>query len=492
MPKYLLAAESPRRSTKTALIQRRQPSQQRAQQTVHAFYKATQHLLGNKGEKGLTVSKVADWAGVSIGAFYQYFTNKEALILTMAEHGRQLAFKQLDTYLTKLEADPHAATADPRLIVRNGIRVIVMGFGQGKSSQAEDAFSRTLIRLAWTWAPNDAQDIQRVLTKMSDRLMLFFELIAHPQLPAPNSAQMFVMVRSVLGILRYASLEKSHLLGSTTLEDGLTQMIFGMFDRHTLHPPADTRTAHGSALGCKLPVHSHTPPAHADVKADSEGSLRRKPVQKRSETTIQTILKAAMDLLDKKDGGQLSTEKIAARSGFSIGTVYQYFSGVDSLMRTMALHGQNLLIDKLNRQLSDIESDPRSTQVPAHLLVKDVVMLCANALCQGGVMPGGKILGKHINRLWWASENVPDYSLAAQRISARVGACITQLQHPNLPPASDATLYMVTRALMGVTRSASLERSHLLAHSTFHDALTQMAMGMLAQPTASVAPAVRR
>jgi len=64
---------------------RKRPIQRRSQQTVAAILEATARILVDHGFKGLNTNRVAELAGVSIGSLYQYFPNKEALVLALAE-----------------------------------------------------------------------------------------------------------------------------------------------------------------------------------------------------------------------------------------------------------------------------------------------------------------------------------------------------------------------------------------------------------------------
>lgn len=64
--------------------------------------------------------------------------------------------------------------------------------------------------------------------------------------------------------------------------------------------------------------------------------MRKKPIQKRSEATINVILEATTQILDREGEKALNTNEIAARSGFSIGTLYQYFKNKDAIINALA------------------------------------------------------------------------------------------------------------------------------------------------------------
>jgi AcrR family transcriptional regulator len=62
---------------------RKKPLQARAIAAVEAMLQAAAHILVHEGYARLTTNRVADLAGVSIGSLYQYFPNKQALIVAL-------------------------------------------------------------------------------------------------------------------------------------------------------------------------------------------------------------------------------------------------------------------------------------------------------------------------------------------------------------------------------------------------------------------------
>ncbi|MCB1844139.1 MAG: TetR/AcrR family transcriptional regulator [Halioglobus sp.] len=63
---------------------RRQPKQARSRMLVASIREACRRILEEDvPDQVLTVSRIAEVAGVTIGSFYQYYANKEALLLDM-------------------------------------------------------------------------------------------------------------------------------------------------------------------------------------------------------------------------------------------------------------------------------------------------------------------------------------------------------------------------------------------------------------------------
>ncbi len=67
-----------------ALLQpRKQPRQSRSKATVEAIVDATARVLVREGYEKASTNRIAKVAGVSVGSLYQYFPNKEALVMAV-------------------------------------------------------------------------------------------------------------------------------------------------------------------------------------------------------------------------------------------------------------------------------------------------------------------------------------------------------------------------------------------------------------------------
>jgi AcrR family transcriptional regulator len=66
--------------SKTAMEpKRRIPQQDRGARRVAEVLEAAAQVIGERGYEGATMTEIAERAGASIGALYQYFPNKEAM-----------------------------------------------------------------------------------------------------------------------------------------------------------------------------------------------------------------------------------------------------------------------------------------------------------------------------------------------------------------------------------------------------------------------------
>ncbi|MCO4762639.1 MAG: TetR/AcrR family transcriptional regulator [Myxococcales bacterium] len=85
---------------------RKHPRQDRSKATVKAIVEATARVLVDEGFGHVTTNRVAKVAGVSVGSLYQYFPNKEALIMAVAERHAQMMVDLLGETMTDLSDQP--------------------------------------------------------------------------------------------------------------------------------------------------------------------------------------------------------------------------------------------------------------------------------------------------------------------------------------------------------------------------------------------------
>lgn len=80
---------------------RKRPRQDRSQAVVETILAVTQQLLLRNGLPKLTTNAIAAEAGLSIGSLYQYFPNKEAIVLELARRWLAIFLPVTQHYLDK-------------------------------------------------------------------------------------------------------------------------------------------------------------------------------------------------------------------------------------------------------------------------------------------------------------------------------------------------------------------------------------------------------
>ena len=208
----------------TAQIMRKQPTQKRAQLTIEAIFEATSQIVDREGVGGLTTNKIAAKAGFSVGTLYQYFSSKEAIFRAMAQHGRELVLRELESYLFSIECSQDPQDINPQEFVRRYVHICIEGFALGKT------YRRAMNRLCWLLEQPD--ETAASVRKMVERLTICLKYLNHPMLPILDETQMFVLSRSLLGCLRSASLERFYQMDSEEFENQLVDLLMGQLVRN--------------------------------------------------------------------------------------------------------------------------------------------------------------------------------------------------------------------------------------------------------------------
>ncbi|MFC3077013.1 TetR/AcrR family transcriptional regulator [Phenylobacterium terrae] len=165
--------------------QRRAPSQARAQATCAAILEATTRILEELGEPALTTNRIAERAGVSIGTLYQYYPNKQAILVAI---GRR---------------------ENARM---DGIAAELMAAGVSERRARIRAYVRAL---------SDRPATRRAVLKA----MLESESADVLWPSGPEAVDAFVMSRAVIGAVRAAVLEGSPYLTQPVFEDALVKLV---------------------------------------------------------------------------------------------------------------------------------------------------------------------------------------------------------------------------------------------------------------------------
>ena len=85
-----------------ALSPRKSPRQERSRRTVARILDAAAHVFHEQGYSAATTNDIADEAGVSIGSLYQYFPNKDALLVALTQQHIESATAGLVDLLGRL------------------------------------------------------------------------------------------------------------------------------------------------------------------------------------------------------------------------------------------------------------------------------------------------------------------------------------------------------------------------------------------------------
>jgi AcrR family transcriptional regulator len=187
---------------------------------------------------------------------------------------------------------------------------------------------------------------------------------------------------------------------------------------------------------------------------------RRIPAQSRARQTVEIFYEAAARIIESGKPQHLTTNHIAARAGFSIGTLYGYFPNKAALLRAMGLH----------------ESARQE-------------VLTAEALQRAPLTNSGEASVRILIRAaLWPFAGRPRLRTAMLSLLARDEEVMRAPLHilprlsqnfASLAATSAVSAFTMPRAVLGAIRAAIIERPELLDSQEFEDELVAMAMHAL-------------
>lgn len=197
-----------RRKKKTAASRRRTPRQARARNTVEIILEATTRILEQEGRAAVTTNRIAERAGVGISTVYEYFENKEAILVAVARQEMELHRTRVVSAMTKSIADS-AAELD-----RLAIRALIDA--SGKRHRARRAAIETLI------AEGLGDELAGPITAIADVVAANSGPLLGLERMSPVS--LFVLTRAIQGVVSAGLREESPFFRSPEFEDELVRL----------------------------------------------------------------------------------------------------------------------------------------------------------------------------------------------------------------------------------------------------------------------------
>jgi AcrR family transcriptional regulator len=190
---------------------RRIPRQARATETAAAILEGAAQILEANGLAGFTTNAVAERAGVSIGTLYQYFADKNAILLALAKQQVELGLAEIARAL-RGEIDPTPAGR-----VRAMVRAMVHAFrGRLRARKA-------LMQAVLAQGLND--ELMVPVVAFIARHGVLVSVTSQPVLAALTPLQLFVMSRAMIGVVRAAVMEEQPFFKSRAFEDEVVRLV---------------------------------------------------------------------------------------------------------------------------------------------------------------------------------------------------------------------------------------------------------------------------
>ncbi|WP_176086920.1 TetR/AcrR family transcriptional regulator [Martelella sp. HB161492] len=197
-------------------------------------------------------------------------------------------------------------------------------------------------------------------------------------------------------------------------------------------------------------------------------SFRKIPKQVRAEATVSAILEATAQILQAENPKAATTNAIARRAGVSIGTLYQYFPNKNAILITLARRELAFTGTAVNAEIASqmggkVQTDPLRAAIHALIQGFSGRLRTRKALIEALIAHGlSEELTLPVDRAM--------RDMLAARTSGDVDGCLE---------ISPITAYVLTRAIIGVIRSAVMEESPYFGTQVFEDELVGLAHSML-------------
>jgi AcrR family transcriptional regulator len=189
---------------------RRMPRGRTGQAIVDSILNAAAAILAEGGYATLTTNRIAERAGVSIGSFYQYFPNKQAVISGLAA--------DLERRALELFQERMAVVANESL---EAVTRAVIEFMATERLGAQRMRHELLVHVPRAWTEQAAHAVD---AQVEAALAAF--LGSRPDVRAGNAELMaFVLLHAVEAAVEAAVLRRRELIGNSTLIDELTQLV---------------------------------------------------------------------------------------------------------------------------------------------------------------------------------------------------------------------------------------------------------------------------
>ncbi len=205
----------------------------------------------------------------------------------------------------------------------------------------------------------------------------------------------------------------------------------------------------------------------------ADSPLRKTPSQTRALRTVDTLFEAATRILASEGEAGFTTNRIAERAGFSIGTLYQYFPSKEAIVVALVRRHRERVLRELDVMLDRAVAGEYGAEHALRLYLRQIV----------DAFGRGQKAQRLLARLGWQLDAPAAIVAAMDDGAERVRSALARLEDPELLLPDPPTLYMLTRAVVGAVRSAAVEESAMLDDPRFEDALFRMVWGLLHRPT---------
>jgi AcrR family transcriptional regulator len=193
--------------------------------------------------------------------------------------------------------------------------------------------------------------------------------------------------------------------------------------------------------------------------------MRRNPSQKRAAETIDTIFEAAARIVEQDGKTPLTTNHIAERAGYSVGTLYGYFPNKQALLRSMALREMRRQEALLKTSLAAVTAD-LSDDAIVRVVIRAALRPFENR----------SRLRLALMRLLARDDDVVAATRSVQDHVLDLMLGIIAARRPGAPALSPERRFLLFASVSAAIQTAALERPELFESAAFENEIVRMAL----------------
>jgi AcrR family transcriptional regulator len=186
---------------------------------------------------------------------------------------------------------------------------------------------------------------------------------------------------------------------------------------------------------------------------------------------VETLLETSTRILERQGDEGLTTNHIAEQAGYSIGTLYQYFPSKEAIIVVLVRRHRERTLRDLARLLARAKTGEITPDEALRGYVRQLIEAFGR----------GQRAWRVLMRLGWQLDAPALFVQTMDEGAARIATTLRELPDAPWPVPTAARLFVLTRAVMGVIRSACLEKSSWLDMPDLEDELVGLVRGVLGQ-----------
>lgn len=194
---------------------------------------------------------------------------------------------------------------------------------------------------------------------------------------------------------------------------------------------------------------------------------RKEPQQARSVATVSAILEGVAQVLETDGFERMTTTRVAARAGTSVGTLYQYFPSKDALL----VAAVNEKMARIDRALSRVFELPATAPLAAHIRVMIQALIDEKRRRPR--------LNVELSRQTPRLEKQQLVARTLDRAQGMVRALLDAHQHEIAVMNTDLAAWLVVHAVNGMIDGALFEGPQRLADPSLEGAIVTHVLGAL-------------